>query len=235
MGKRKRTPLKKSIRRKRRNVRGRSSLAKAIRRIAYKSMETKSTYYDTATGPLYDFTTINHNVSQLVFSNMLATYQGTADGTANANRIGDEITPIGIKFYIGMKQFADRPNLNWKFWIIKRSGNTVGTSVPVKTITGNLMMDPIDTELVTCVKIIKHKAPDNYWSGSLATSKEYCTFRSFYLKLPKKPYKYRSDGSDAGKSYQLSLYVAAYDTTDSLITSNVGKYRVSYQLFFKDG
>jgi len=51
--------------------------------------------------------------------------------------------------------------LTFKVWIVKTPGNNnAPVFVPVKSITGNLMLDPIDTEKATTVKVFTHKVKD---------------------------------------------------------------------------
>jgi hypothetical protein len=177
-----------------------------------------------------------HNVSQRFGGNLLQTTQGiTDDGTVVSNRIGDTITPVGLKFLFQFRQPADRPNVNWKVWILKVKGNpSLTLYVPVKSITGNLMLDPIDTEKAVVMKVLNFKYNDNYWAGTLATSKETNFFRQCWIPLPRRPYVYSADNATAGRDYQVLMYAAAYDTTGSLITDNIGTIAVDVLHYFKD-
>lgn len=207
----------------------RGSLVKLIKSVSLRSQETKMATTDSTVLPLL------HNISTLVRSNLMATSQGVTDSLGITNRIGDTVTPVGVKLYLTMRQPADRPNVTFKIWIVRIIGAaTVPTFVPVKTITGNLLMDPIDTEKCTLVKSFKFKSKNNYWQGALASSRENTNFQNIYIPLPRKPYVYSADGGPNGKNYQLSMYVAAYDTFGTLITDNIASFACSQSFYFKD-
>lgn len=204
-------------------------LIKLIKNISLKTQETKIATADSGVLQFY------HNTSQVVRGNLFTTTQGITDSTGTANRLGDTVTPVGLKLYFTLRQPADRPNVTWKFWILKIWGNvTPPTFVPVKNITGNLMMDPIDTEKATIVKVLTYKAPDNYWAGSLAASKEMVMFRKVYIPCARTPYVYGADNTAAGKKFQMTMYGAAYDTFGTLITDNIASMAVCQVFYFKD-
>lgn len=206
-----------------------SSLVKLIKSVSLKQQETKMATYDT--GVLNCL----HNISQAARNNLFQTGQGITDGLTINNRLGDTVTPIGVKLYMTFRQPADRPNTNWKVWIVKTWGNvTPATFVPVKAITGNLMMDPLDTEKCSPVLIRTFKAPDNYYSSSLATSKETCFFKKIWIPVARTPYVYGQDGGTLGKKFQMTMYVAAYDTLGTLITDSIGSFACSQVFYFKD-
>ena len=164
---RKYTPKRKVVRKKYvKKATNRTSLVKLIKNISLKQAETKMAIQSNGFSCL-------HNVSTRIFQNHLATSQGITDGSALSNRIGDTVMPIGLKLYLQFRQPADRPNVSWKVWVLKIYGTTSITFVPVKTITSNLFLDPIDTEACSVVKVINFKAPPNFpiLSGGLPTKR----------------------------------------------------------------
>ena len=93
-------------------------------------------------------------------------------------------------FYL-LQQLADRFG-SFKIWILKHLGEqNPPTFVPVKAITVNLLMDPIDTEKCTLVKSFKFKSKNAYWEGALASSRENTNFQNTYIPLPRTPYVHR--------------------------------------------
>lgn len=205
-----------------------TSLVRLIKSVSSKQAETKMCTYNASL-------TIYHNLSTRYGGNLLGTAQGITDSIGAFNRIGDTINLIGMKFLMQFRQPADRPNVNWKVWILKIKGNpTLPLSVPVKSVTGNLQLDPIDTEKCTVVKQLTFKNPDNYWEGTAGTSKETCFFKKLYIPFKNQKYVYSGDNADTGRDYQLCMFVTAYDTTGSLITDNIGSFLCHNQLYFKD-
>jgi len=207
------------------------NLVSLIKKISLKQQETKHVIRN-----LLSNTGMQHNVFARVVSNLMYTEQGIGDsGVTLANRIGDSITPIGIKLYVQLSQPVDRPNVTFKLAVLKFHGAVVppGT-VPQTGVTGNVMLDPIDTEKCSVLKTWTYKSNENYWQGSAATSKIITKFFTLWIPLPRKPYVYASDGGSTGKMFQLSFCCAAYDSFGTLITDTVGNISLSSQLYFKD-
>lgn len=212
---------------------------KKVKQILYRSAETKEAMYtDTSSVSLY------HNVSNRISGNLMFTRQGTTDnpggvaGTTlptNLVRIGDEIQPISLDLYLQFRQPSDRPNVTFKVFILKFPGNAVPpTFIPFKSITGNVMLDPIDTEKCSIVRIKQFKHMDNYYSGAGTTPKETNFFKFMRLTFPKTKYKYGGDDLSLGHSYNLAMYVACYDTLGTLISDNIASFQWSSVLKFKD-
>lgn len=205
------------------------NLVKLIKSVSLKQSETKMATTDSTA------LSVLHNVSLRVRENLFSTGQGITDGLSVNNRIGDTVIPIGVKLYMTFRQPADRPNVTFKVWILKTYGNVLPpVFVPVKGITGNLMMDPIDTEKATIVKVITVKAPDNYFNGTVGNSKEMTFFRKLWIPCARTPYVYGQDGGPLGKKWQMAMYVTAYDTFGSLITDIIGGFACSQSFYFKD-
>jgi len=205
----------------------RQSLVKLIKNVTLKTQETKMSTFNNVHGLL-------HNVSTRADQNMLATFQGLNDTSGYNNRVGDTVTPIGVKLYMQFRQPADRPNINWKIWILKTPGVNSYTFVPVKALTGNLMLDPVDTEKCTVLKVLQFKHMDNYFNGTAGSSKETNFFRKVWIPLDRRPYSYDGDNSSLGKLYNVAMYAAAYDTSGTLITDNIGTFTWNKVFYFKD-
>ena len=206
-----------------------TDLVKLIKSVSLRQQETKMAI--SASGAI----TLLHNVSAQVYQNLAATQQGITDGLSTLNRLGDTVTPIGFKLFVQLRSPADRPNVTYKMWIVKSWGTAnPATFLPVKAITGNLLLDPVDTEKCSVVKTFTYKSPSNYWQGSLATSKENCFFKKLWIPLPRTPYVYGGDNGTLGKKFQYTLYCTAYDTVGTLITDNIGSVNVDCCFYFKD-
>ena len=206
------------------------NLVRLIKSVSLKQLETKQALSTITPSALL------HNVSSRLYANLLGTNQGITDGLSTSNRIGDTITPVGIKMYLQMRAPADRPNVTFKIWILKIFGNAnPPTFVPVKAITGNNMLDPIDTEKASVVKVLTYKSEAGWYNGTVGNSKENCYFRKVWIPLKRSPYVYSQDNSALGKTYQLAMYATAYDTIGSLITDIIASIDVSNILYFKDG
>ena len=236
MAKRKRTALRKRTQKRRRNVRGRSSLAKKIQRVLFRSAETKAVSSTAAID-------IAHNSTIYVNYNLLYSTQGVTDNPAlTTNRIGDTITPIGLRIMMQLETAAIRPNTMFFVWILRvpigytsvNGYTNLPTSVPLRSLTGNICLDPVDTEKCTVVRKYKFKPPDNFYTGSAATSLPYTMCIKKYIKLKPKNYVYQGDNSGYGKTYQLMAFAGGYDATSTTFGVTLGTLKFFSTLYFKD-
>ena len=61
-----------------------------------------------------------------------------------------------------------------------------------------------------------------------------CILVDTWLPLNNARYKYLNQSNNQGTSYNIAVWVGAYDATSELSTDNIGAIRVSGELFFKD-
>jgi hypothetical protein len=107
----------------RKSRRGRSSrrgrnFQTRVKRVLQKTAETK--YFDIAEENVQ----LNHNLgtSALATSSIAQLYNPWADiikGTSRQDRIGDKITPRGMSLKLWLANKADRPNLMYRFMVIR--------------------------------------------------------------------------------------------------------------------
>lgn len=218
------------------SYRGRSQ-SKAIARIAEKVF-MRHTETKHATRQLAGAQELYHNSSVRLTKNILYTVQGTNDAN---HRIGDEIWVKGVKVYLMLEDKWDRPNTTYCVWIAKARDTVANSStVPLKNITGALPMDPMDTEQVQRVVYRKmfrfsHKDTliDTGGEGVQSLNKRTTHFRTIWIPCNFK-YKYEGGSSDTGTFFNMPIWVGAYgDSSDSTL-DNIGKMKVSTEIFFKD-
>lgn len=209
-------------------------IAKIAKTVALRQQETKHTTRSLGVFQMY------HNVSQRVTDNLVWTSQGTND---TSNRIGDEITLRGIKLYLEMEDKWDRPNVTYCIWVAKcRQGIASLSSVPVRAITNMLPLDPMDTERVQKVLVNKkfrfsHKDTliDVGGEGVDSLNRVTTHFAKIWIPFKNIKYKYQDNHTSEGTSYNIAMWIAAYGASGDLITDNIGRIRVSSEMFFKDG
>lgn len=205
-----------------------SKLVSLIKNVSLKQAETKMATYNSITSAY-------HNVSFRYGGNLFGTAQGITDTTGAFNRIGDTVTPIGLKLYMQFRQPPDRPNVSWRIWVMKIIGNpSLPSSVPMKSVTGNLLLDPIDTEKCKLIRTYNFKSPDNYWAGTTGTSKDVDFFRKAWIPFRRTPYVYSGDNLDTGRDFQVCMFVACYDSTGTLVSDNIGTFQCTNVFYFKD-
>lgn len=230
---------KKSIRRKpvRKTTRKSYSLSQKVARIA-KSVFMRNTETKHATRQLAGAQELYHNTSVKITKNILYTVQGINDAS---HRIGDEITVTGVKLYLQMEDKWDRPNTTFCVWVAKcRDAVANLSTVPLKSITGVIPMDPMDTEQVQKVIVrrmyrFNHKDTliDTGGEGTQSLNKRTTHFRTIWVPCHFK-YKYEGGAADVGTYFNYALWVGAYgDTSDSTL-DNIGKMKISSEIFYKD-
>lgn len=216
-----------------------SNLNKYVKRLIHGNMETKEAWH-TVLSPVQ----LYHNATDRLISNIFACSQGTSDtpgGTAgttlptNLVRIGDEISPVSSTLYLQFRQPVDRPNVTYKVFVLKFSGGVLPpTSVPFKEVSLNNILNPVDEERCSIVKIKSFKYGPTYWTGTSGGSKEVSFFRTMRIKVPRGKYTYLADNSGQGKKFNIAVYVVAYDTMGTLISDNIGTCQFTHVLQFKD-
>ncbi len=90
---------------------------------------------------------MNHN-APLTFLLNTAVYM-PAQGPADSNRVGDEINTIGYKLKMVIGQKKDRPNVTFKYWVVKvPKGSTYSYNAWFKNVSNNLLLDDINKDFV---------------------------------------------------------------------------------------
>lgn len=206
-----------------------SQIAKIAKRVSLRQAETKHHTVNYGNYALY------HNVSRRVDTNLLSVQQGTGD-TGNNSRIGDEVIPVGVKLYLQFEQMIDRPNVQFKVWVLKGREGEFGSSVPLKIISGNNLMDPIDTEKCSVVKSMYFKFNQNniVHDGDVAVNKRVVNCRKVWIPLKRSKYTYEGDNNSNGKWWNMPLYVCAYDASNTLVTDHISNLHIASEFFFKD-
>jgi hypothetical protein len=145
-----------------------NTVAKTVKSIMYKQMETKSRI-EVSSAELALF----HNVPRLISSNLLITSQGVDGDGRSGNRIGSAVNPIGIKLYIECSQWQPAELANFlngdmkiKLWILKTHHSNVNTSNDfLRYINTNSLMAPVERRTHNTVKTMVINLTNQY-SGS---------------------------------------------------------------------
>lgn len=223
----------KNVNRKRYSKRSSNkSLVSLIKKVSLSTQETKMATQNARIPLFHNGGTAQQGKPIVMFQNLLKTNQGITDGTGLSHRVGDCISPVGVKLYMQFDQPNDRPNVTFKVFVVKIKSHSVQTNLPMKQITQNLMQDPVDTEYCFIVSTRTFKYGDNYWNPT--EPKSTCFFKKMWIKLPNYQYVYKADNDSLGKDYQLAVFCGAYDTGSTLTTDNIGTVSFNSALYFKD-
>lgn len=234
--KRKSYPKRRPLRRKA-PARLAAKTASAVKAIVKSQMkqvvETKN--IDNSSEPI-PLGALYHNTPFLLESDLLFCTQGITDSMAlTTNRIGDSIYVKGVSMALMLTNFNTRPNLCYRISVIKtKQGIVSGLGNPYgHPLCGNSIIAPINKEERDLVSVVYDRTFTNVASGNQAggDSDQKWIWRH-YLPVNRKV-KYNNSGSEcASNSYR--VYVTAYDTQGTLITSNVGRFTWFRRVHFMD-
>lgn len=213
-------------------------IATISKQVALRQAETKHVFFDLTPTPL----SLYHNtLIRIQTENMCKTSQGVGDGDSSGNinaRIGDEVHPRGIKIYLTVRQPNNKPNVMFRFMVLKTRGSSNSTTLPFKDITGVKVIDPVDNEKsqgrIIMNKLFKDRSMSYSRHDNTATHNSELTFvRQYWIPLSG-VYKYDGDNAAFGRDYNLVPFMVAYDSFGTLTTDVVASVKMSYQFYFKD-
>lgn len=228
---------------------GRASLRATVTSVLMKKAETK--YYDIG----IENVQLYHNcgTTQLLFPGFVRSifewfnpWQQIGQSTSRSGRIGDKITPRGMKIdlYIANKQ--DRPNTMIRVIVailpkVIQGVITIPRFDPFQIansgVNGNVMVQPADSE--RGVKFLYDKVhrmtntqtPFNSAGGGGA--KEMTKHLKLWIKRKGGPIIFDQGGADIiGKP--LAVYVIPYEQYSTLNTDNVASCAGHMRMYYKD-
>jgi len=128
-----------------------SSFAKRVKRVMLKTCEPK--HVDTIFGKIE----LYHNGGAL-YSGVGAIHLNKstnmpAQGTGDEQRVGDMINTKGISFKMMCGQKFDRPNVQWRWWVLGVPKGSIWSYTSwFRAIVGNTMLDDPNTDFVRIIK-----------------------------------------------------------------------------------
>lgn len=147
--------------------------AKAVKRVMYKSIETKKTVHVND-----QRANILHNDLVVLDSAPLKTSQGTGDPNVSgtmANRVGDEVTPVGLSIKFMTVLDPRQQQVFYRWMLIRGPFGDIPTKATLFTgATNNKRLDSINTERWTIVaqKYFKATRPNASIGGTDYTMSE---------------------------------------------------------------
>lgn len=147
-----------------------------------------------------------------------------SQGAGDDQRVGDQIYSRSFRLRLLIGQKADRPNVNFRWWVFN-----VPKSVPFTpanafiATTGNVLLDDANTDMVKVIKsgVIR----PNQASLLTAGGKEF-TFTKTILVPHKKLIKFGpADATVSHNDNDIIFSIAAYDAYGSLVTDNIAYYQ----------
>lgn len=147
-----------------------TTIQKAVRAYLNKNIETKKSNVTSN-----DNIVIGHNGLVYADSNVLLTTQGVTDPAIGngGNRIGDEINLKGVSMKFMLENNHRYSDVTFRIFVVKSAkGDVPTTSTLFNGLSGNKMMDTLNTERFTILhsKYVKIKQSTAGGDGALGTS-----------------------------------------------------------------
>lgn len=212
----------------------RRKLVTLIKRTILKKAELKEKF--TAVGK----TDIYHNCfyngtgvsSGLVIHLNNANFMPT-QGVGDNQRVGDEINMSGYKLRMLLGQQADRPNVNWRWFLLSvPKGTTISYANWFEATTSNVLLDQPNRDFV---KVLKR----GYWRPNEAGlagggGDEYTFTKQLWLPYKKLLKFGPGQGATTHNDDDLYFSLMGYDAFGTLITDIVGYVQTMVVLSYRD-
>jgi hypothetical protein len=225
------------------------NFAARVKRVLMKNAETK--YYDIGAENLQLYHDMGWGPGPATTQNAIRfnPWSHIINGATKYNRVGDEITPVGIKLRLWLANKLDRPNILYRVIvaIIPKTINavvTTGTNVdlfaPMNLGTCNsTMCAAIDIEKgikVLYDRVITNEKGFSAYATGLAGDQDGRECHKM-LKLwitRKKRSKIRYEPNGTVINNPLAVYVIPYDSYGTLQTDNICSCAFHMRMYWKD-
>jgi len=207
--------------------RAQSSFSKRVKRVMFKTCESKSKGTNHQKAELY------HNQPASIMHLNDQTISVPSQGVGDNMRVGDQINISGYKIRMLIGQKADRPNVTFKYWVLAAPrGATYSYGAFFRNVTGNALLDQINTDFVKILKSGIWKPHDGYMDNA---SDEYTFTKQFWVPRKKLLKFGPTDGSNFhNDTVDIYTVMVAYDAFGTLPTDNIAYVASFSDVFYRD-
>lgn len=206
----------------------RGTFAKRVKAVVLKQCETKCFARPGTAGSSGTFNLTNNQVV-LANANLLGLQRGVNEDVITA-RVGDEVIARGVRITLTVKCYGLYPDQYYRWFIVKGKSNQLPGSLPFKSVSGNILLDCVDTEQITILKSGTFRS-----HGTNETdlgSNDKLIYKKIWL--PMKNQKIRYVGTDVLQyPFEYALYVGCFYGTNLGIT-NPSQLSNQSAFYFKD-
>lgn len=200
--------------------------AAKVKRVILKTSESKHVNYSFGKGEVYHNSYLPHHIN----NQACMPTQGVGDN----QRVGDQIYTGGFMLRLMLGQKWDRPNVNWKWYVMRvNKGILYAYNNWFENVINNVLLDPPNTDYVKVLKsgTFKHTVI-SLEVGETAKEQTY----SKRIWIPyKKLIKFGpQNGSIGPMDHDIHFIVAPYDAYGTLLTDNIGSVQCLSTLYYKD-
>lgn len=203
----------------------RRRLVKLIKRVTTRVAEPKAKRNNIGKTELFH----NVPVAQIINGSSYLPAQGVSD----SQRVGDQIKLMGFNLRLLFGQKGDRPNVNFRWWIVKvPKGSTYSYANWFSNATGNVLLDDPNDDFV---KVIKRGVMRPNQAGLTGTGDDEYTFsKTISFKYTKTLKFGPADAAVTHNDNDLYFVIAPYDAFGSLVTDNIAYYLGCCTVSYRD-
>lgn len=215
--------------RKRKAIRARNSrMTRLIKRTVMKTTEPKEKV--TSWGGKYN---LFHNTwNTWLINDGNSTITMPTQGAGDNQRVGDQIYISGFKIKCLYGQQVDRPNVTFRWMIVKVPKAAPYSYASWFTATSNnILLDDANTDYI---KVLKSGWMRPNEAGLAGTGGDEYTFAKRYYLPYKKLLKFGPGSLTAHNDDDIYFMVAPYDAFGTLTTDNIAYVQVSSSIYYKD-
>lgn len=202
----------------------RNKVAKIARSVVLKQAESKHVTYNHTKIELY------HNTNTVIPLNLGA--QMPAQGTHDYMRIGDHVNATGFKLRMILGQKADRPNVTFKFRVVKvPKGSVYSYGGWYESSTANVLLDNLNTDFVKSITNFTWKPHDGSMDNA---TDEYVYTKSVWIPYKKLLKFGPTHGVQTHNDEDMYILVSAFDSYGTLLTDNIAYIQVVQSFYYRD-
>ena len=221
-------------RKRRASAPARRNLVKLIKRTVMKKTELKEKFQNASKTEMYhncfySGTPINTGFVWPMNASAVMPTQGVGED----QRVGDEIYISGFRVRMLIGQKADRPNVNWRYFVFSvPKGSSIQYNNWFSANTGNVMLDDPNRDFVKTLATGVWRPNE---AGLVGGSADEYTFTKRMWVPYKKHLKFGpANSATTHNDDDLYFVLVAYDAFGSLITDNIGYVQFGASMFYRD-
>lgn len=154
-------------------------------------------------------------------------------GVAENQRVGDEIYISGFKIRMLIGQKADRPNVNWRYFVLHvPKGSSITYANWFVSNTGNILLDDPNRDFVKVIKTGVWRPNEAGLVGGSAD--EYTFTKRIYIPYKKHLKFGPANGAVTHNDDDLYFVLMGYDAFGSAITDNIGYVQYGGSMVYRD-
>lgn len=203
------------------------ALKALIKRTVLRKAEPKTTRFN------YGKVELNHNSFPPATNLLTSTSVMPSQGVGDNQRVGDQINATGFKLKLLMGQKADRPNVTFRYFVVKLAkGTTMSYANMMHSHTFNVLLDDVNTDFCTVLKTGTWRPNEAGLAGT--GNDEYTFTKTIYVPF-KRTIKFGpADAAVTNNTDDIYFVLMAYDAYGSLLSDIIAYYQAAVEFNYRD-